>query len=210
MKDIFANNLFRILVLVICLGVLYSLLGNRLINTTPPESNKTSTATTPGQTKNTIACSGEPTAEQTEGPYYKAGSPEIKDIAQGVSGEKLVVRGFVYDTDCKPIANAWLDFWQADSTGVYDNDGYKLRGHQYSDENGRYELQTIVPLDYESRPPHIHVKVRSGNGPILTSQLYFPGASQNEIDGIFNQELLMDVQESSGGKTGTFNFFLNQ
>jgi protocatechuate 3,4-dioxygenase beta subunit len=77
--------------------------------------------------------------------------------------------------NCNPIPNAWLDFWQADNNGDYDNAGYTLRGHQYSDEQGRYYLETILPGLYSSRPiRHIHVKVQAPNGEMLTSQLYFP------------------------------------
>lgn len=154
-------------------------------------------------------CSGNPTPSQAAGPYYKAGSPERHNIAEGVVGEKLVVIGYVYNKNCEPIPNVWLDFWQADSKGIYDNSGFTLRGHQYTDVSGMYRLETITPATYESRPPHIHVKVRNGNSPILTSQLYFPGVSQNQTDSIFNSALVMVVNESSTGKVGAFNFILN-
>jgi len=153
-------------------------------------------------------CTGQPTPSQTEGPYYKTGSPKRKNITEDVSGEKLVVTGFVYDSNCQPIASAWLDFWQADSNGQYDNQGYILRGHQFTDENGKYNLETIVPAAYETRPSHIHVKVRNGNGPVLTSQLYFPDETQNTRDSIFNAALVMKISEENGGTVGTFDFIL--
>lgn len=153
-------------------------------------------------------CTGTGTVSQTEGTYYKIGSPQRNNIANGLTGEKLTVAGFVFDKNCQQIANAWLDFWQADSTGVYDNQGFTLRGHQFTDTTGKYTFETIVPKDYESRPPHIHVKVRAGNGPILTSQLYFPNAAQNKTDNIFNAALVMDVQNTESGKRATFNFVL--
>lgn len=153
-------------------------------------------------------CSGIPTPQQTEGPYYKTGSPQTNNIAQGVNGEKLTVTGFVFDKNCKPIANAWLDFWQADASGFYDNVGFELRGHQFTDGNGKYELQTITPSEYESRPPHIHIKVRAGSGSILTTQLYFPDEEQNQRDSIFNQDLIMNVVDGENGKVGSFNFLL--
>jgi hypothetical protein len=56
---------------------------------------------------------------------------------------------------------------------------------------------------------HIHVKVRAGNGPILTTQLFMPGVARNGSDGIFNQALLMSVQDTAAGKSATFNFVLN-
>ncbi len=94
-----------------------------------------------------------------------------------MGGTKIIVTGYVLTTDCEPIANAWLDFWQADDQGAYDNAGYRLRGHLFADETGRYTLETIVPGEYPGRTPHIHVKVQAPNGQILTSQIYFPGVA---------------------------------
>ena len=169
------------MLLVIVGGVLYSLFGKSV--QTPSKD-----------------CLGIPTPQQTEGPYYKTGSPQTNNIAQGIVGEKLKVTGFVFDRNCRPVANAWLDFWQADAKGVYDNSGYKLRGHQYSNHLGKYTLETIVPGAYETRPPHIHVKVGAADGLILTSQLYFPNAGQ--------KDLIMDIVDEEDGKIGTFNFIL--
>ena len=111
------------------------------------------------------------TPAQTEGPYYTPNSPERASLIEpGMGGTKLIVTGYVLTTDCQPIANAWLDFWQADDQGVYDNAGYRLRGHLFTDETGRYTLETIVPGEYPGRTQHIHVKVQAPNGPILTTQ----------------------------------------
>jgi protocatechuate 3,4-dioxygenase beta subunit len=160
----------------------------------------------------TPACddNDDPTLEQTEGPFYTPKTPERTSLIEpGVSGTKLVVTGFVLTTACKPVAGALLDFWQADDKGEYDNAGYKLRGHQFADDQGRYSLETIVPGLYPGRTRHIHVKVQAPNQPILTSQLYFPGEARNQSDGIFQPELLMNVQDAADGKMATFDFVLD-
>ncbi len=178
--------------------------------TMPTELTITPTAITTGLPP--IACDAttRPTPAQTEGPYYKPNSPERTSlIEQGMSGTRLIVTGYVLTADCKPVANALLDFWQADDKGVYDNAGYRLRGHLYTDENGHYTLETIIPGEYPGRTQHIHVKVQAPNGPILTTQLYFPNAPGNERDSIFNPALLADVQDTADGKTATFNFVVN-
>ncbi len=107
---------------------------------------------------------------------------------------KIVVTGSVLARDCQPIAHALVDFWQADAQGVYDNTGYRLRGHQFTDEAGRYALETVVPGLYPGRTRHLHVKVQAPNQPVLTTQLYFPGESYNATDGLFNPHLLMTVR----------------
>ncbi|MCI0397431.1 MAG: dioxygenase, partial [Chloroflexi bacterium] len=45
--------------------------------------------------------------------------------------------------------------------------------------------------------------------PVLTTQLYFPGEPGNANDGIFHPDLVMDVQETAGGREATFNFVLD-
>jgi protocatechuate 3,4-dioxygenase beta subunit len=150
------------------------------------------------------------TPAQTEGPYYTPNTPERTSLIEpGMSGTKLIVTGYVLSQDCQPIANAWLDFWQADDQGVYDNAGYRLRGHLFTDETGRYTLETIVPGEYPGRTEHIHVKVQAPNGSILTSQIYFPGVAANDRDSIFDPALLADVQDTANGKVAMFNFVLN-
>jgi len=114
----------------------------------------------------------------------------------------------VLSTTCQPIAHALLDFWQADGSGNYDNTGFRLRGHQYTDNQGRYSLDTIVPGEYPGRTRHIHVKVQAAGGPILTTQLYFPGEARNDSDGIFSPELLMHVQQTTNGQLAMFNFVI--
>ncbi|HYP40153.1 MAG TPA: hypothetical protein VEX13_07305 [Chloroflexia bacterium] len=155
------------------------------------------------------AC-GSITPSLTEGPYYKTGSPERTSLLEaGITGTKLVLTGYVYDKNCQPIANAWIDFWQTDGKGAYDNAGYKMRGHQYSDQSGRYMLETVVPGEYPGRTVHIHVKVKAPNGPVITTQLFMPGVARNNNDGIYNQALLMKVQDTADGKAATFDFVLN-
>ncbi len=151
------------------------------------------------------------TPAMTEGPYFKAGSPERNSLLDaGVSGTKLVLTGYVLTPDCKPIAHALLDFWQANASGQYDNSGYKLRGHQFTDANGRYQLTTIVPGLYPGRTEHIHVKVQAPSGPVLTTQLFFPGVQSNQSDSIFDPKLLMTIQDSGDGQVARYDFVVNQ
>jgi protocatechuate 3,4-dioxygenase beta subunit len=153
-----------------------------------------------------------PTPAQTEGPYYKAGSPERSSLLEpGMAGTRLVITGYVLDTDCRPIAGAKLDFWQADDAGRYDNSGYTLRGHVFTDANGRYAIETIVPGLYPGRTRHIHVKVQAPGKPALTTQLYLPDEPGNARDGIFRPGLVMQVQANPDGNglLATFTFVLN-
>jgi protocatechuate 3,4-dioxygenase beta subunit len=152
----------------------------------------------------------EPTPAQTEGPYYTPNTPERASFLEpDLTGDHLAVGGYVLTTSCQPVARALLDFWHCDAGGVYDNTGYRLRGHLFSGEDGSWTLETIMPGVYPGRTRHIHVKVQAPNQPVLTTQLYFPDEPGNQSDGIFRPELVMDVQDAGdGSKSATFNFVL--
>jgi protocatechuate 3,4-dioxygenase beta subunit len=150
------------------------------------------------------------TLARTEGPFYSAGSPERTNLVEtGMVGARVSVVGFVYDTNCQPIPNAWLDFWQANYYGQYDNIGYTLRGHQYADQSGYYHLETIVPGEYTGRTVHIHVKVQAPGGQILTTQLFFPDVADNSIDNIYDPSLVVALEHTQNGKIATYNFVVN-
>jgi hypothetical protein len=148
----------------------------------------------------------DPTPRQTEGPYFTPNSPKRTSLFEpGMAGTPLVVTGMVLTRGCQPVANALVDFWQCDDDGNYDNAGYRLRGHQFTDAKGIYRLETIVPGLYPGRTRHIHVKVQAPRQSILTTQLYFPEERRNDRDRIFNPELLLKM---TGGR-GRFDFVLD-
>jgi protocatechuate 3,4-dioxygenase beta subunit len=152
----------------------------------------------------------DPTPSQTEGPFFTPRSPKRTSLLEsGIEGTRLVVTGMVLTRGCQPVPNALVDFWQCDHAGDYDNSGYRLRGHQFTDAKGVYRLETIVPGLYPGRTRHIHVKVQAPRQPILTTQLYFPDERRNDRDRIFDPELLMKVTRSGAGRQGRFDFVLD-
>lgn len=182
----------------------------------------TSTPTTAGTTPTAVgtatslaptpSCTDgdEATPAQSEGPFYTPDTPQKRLFRSDVSGgTRLLLTGTVVTPACVPIARALVDFWHCDGSGNYDNDGYKLRGHQFADANGAWLLDTIMPGIYPGRTRHIHVKVQAPNKPVLTTQLYFPGESQNASDGLFRDECVIDLRDSGNGKAGTFRFVLD-
>ncbi|HEV2718880.1 MAG TPA: hypothetical protein VG323_02590, partial [Thermoanaerobaculia bacterium] len=155
------------------------------------------------------------THAQTEGPFYTPNTPERRVLREATTiGVPLTIRGRVLTPDCRPIEGAVLDFWSADGNGVYDNDGFKLRGHQYSDARGTFELVTVKPKDYRAfgihRTPHVHVKAQARGTRLLTTQLYFPGEPWNAHDWFFNPDLLLRIARAADGSlAGTFDFVLS-
>jgi len=152
----------------------------------------------------------EATLRQTEGPFFKPSSPERVELFEtGMAGQPIELVGFVLSRACKPHAGALLDFWQADDKGRYDNSGFRLRGHQFADAEGRYRLRSIVPGVYVGRTRHIHVKAQPRGGRLLTTQLYFPGEPKNRSDGLFRPELQLRTTRNAGLLAGRFDFVLD-
>jgi protocatechuate 3,4-dioxygenase beta subunit len=177
--------------------------------TNAPASSASSQTTTTLVTALSCTAPVQPLVELTEGPYYKANPPQNANLrTAGVAGTPLTLTGYVVSTSCQPIANAKLDFWQADGNGNYDNSGYALRGWQLTDANGAYRLETVIPGLYPGRTEHIHFKV-TVNGKTYTSQLFFPGVSQNASDSIYSSQMLVKLNTATSPVTGTFTFVVN-
>ncbi|MBV8142968.1 MAG: intradiol ring-cleavage dioxygenase [Verrucomicrobia bacterium] len=149
------------------------------------------------------------TPEETAGPFFRPNSPAKSNFREPVvTGVAVNLSGLVLNQQGKPIAGSLLDFWHADADGQYDFDGFRCRGHQFADSGGRYSLQTIMPGLYPNRTRHYHVRLQSAHGPILSTQLYFPGEERNSVDFLFRRDLLLKVRGTRESWTATFNFVL--
>jgi protocatechuate 3,4-dioxygenase beta subunit len=163
----------------------------------------------PGQLPLTPACGDDDdlTPSQTEGPFFTPQSPQKRDFASDApGGDRMTIAGYVLTQTCQPLAKALIELWHADETGTYDTSGYKLRGHQFTDAEGRWWFSTIVPGLYPGRTRHYHLKVQRPGGRVLTTQLYFPNEPGNDRDSIFDAALLLDIATTSDGKVGRFDF----
>lgn len=187
------------------LGLMSATCSQVFSNKNPPKQSAQALPPTP-------ACGNDSTTpSQTEGPFYTPDSPQRKSLLEpGLSGTPIIVTGQVLSSDCTPIAGALVDCWHTNDQGEYDNSGYTLRGHQFTDADGRYSIETIVPGIYPGRTRHFHIKVQAPNQPVLTTQLYFPDESTNQGDFLFSSSLLMSIEDSDDIKKATFNFVLKR
>jgi protocatechuate 3,4-dioxygenase beta subunit len=169
------------------------------------------------------------TVEATEGPFHVSGVGELRDgnlNFANLEGVPMEVMGHVYDglDDAKPIANAEVEIWHADSSGSYHPNGngpasgYKpeevaLRGFVKTDAEGRYRFTSIYPGEYTGRTRHFHFKVRAPGKPELTTQLIVPAKPGDSLtfdtddiaEGLPNCQLLA-VDESSAPAKAMFDF----
>lgn len=115
------------------------------------------------------------TIRTIEGPLYVEGAPETKGFARlddgtdDDTGTVLFMQGTVYDDDNKPVPNAKVEVWHANSLGNYSffdesQSAFNLRRSIITDENGQYAFRSIVPLGYSVPPGGMTDKVLSALG----------------------------------------------
>ena len=138
------------------------------------------------------------TPEQVEGPFFMPGAPEKRDLSMAATDRKIKIKisGKILNRDCRPLKNAFINFWHASPEGYYDSKGFRYRGFQKARSDGSYDLVTDIPGKYVGRTPHIHVKISAGTSE-LTTQLYFPNQLSNYSDYFYDKKLQM--QNTSRG-----------
>ncbi len=146
------------------------------------------------------------TATEITGPVF--GTDDVGDIGVDLTngntalGSLSIISGQVMDEDGRPVANALVEFWQANASGKYpheidtrpapDDPHFTGAGRMLTDAEGRYRFTTIKPGAYPVpssnnwwRPPHIHFSLYGDAfASRLVTQMYFPGDPLNAIDGI--------------------------
>ncbi|WP_282608720.1 protocatechuate 3,4-dioxygenase subunit beta [Pelagibius sp. Alg239-R121] len=118
-------------------------------------------------------------------------------------GERIIVAGRVLDEDGRPVPDALVEVWQANSAGRYihavDQHDAPLDpnffggGRCATDAEGRYFFKTIKPGAYPWgnhhnawRPNHIHFSLFGPSfATRLVTQMYFPGDPLLDLDPIF-------------------------
>ncbi len=143
------------------------------------------------------------TPQQTEGPFYPLDFPadadgdlvQVRGQAARALGTVLHLNGRVLDINGQPMPGALVEIWQCDAQGLYDHprqpgrerrdQAFQGYGRLQADAVGRYGFRTLKPVAYPGRTPHIHLKVATAAGGLLTSQFYIAGDPQNERDFVY-------------------------
>jgi protocatechuate 3,4-dioxygenase, alpha subunit len=142
---------------------------------------------------------------QTIGPYLRIGLEwmVIEDVApQGVAGERVRIEGRLVDADGKPVNDAAVEIWQANSHGKYTSPedtqqkpvepGFRGYGRSLTDEAGAFRFRTIKPgrvpgPDGKLQAPHITVTIfMRGLLKQLQTRIYFPDDPANADDPVLN------------------------
>jgi protocatechuate 3,4-dioxygenase beta subunit len=155
------------------------------------------------------ACNGfSLTPGQIGGTHFKASPVRHSELGPGIHGTRITLSGYVLTAACRAVPNARVDFWQADENGVYDDKGVRLRSHQFTNAQGRYWLQTILPGPYANRTRHLHVTVRARTERTVTTMLYFPGVALNAHDPFIDRRLIVRLRIVKHAFQARFDFVL--
>lgn len=142
---------------------------------------------------------------QTIGPYLRIGLEwmVIEDLApQGVAGERVKIEGRVLDADGKPVNDAAVEIWQANSHGKYASPEdsqdkpldprFRGYGRSLTDNDGNFRFRTIKPgrvpgPDGKLQAPHVTVTIfMRGLLKQLVTRIYFPDEPANADDPVLN------------------------
>ena len=117
----------------------------------------------------------EPTPPDAFGPFGRGLPPRRAQIGTG-----HVLTGVVRSAlDCRPIAGAIVELWQASKNGRYTRAGSAT---VVTDRSGRFRFQGPYPPSYEGRPPHIHLRVSARlHETLLARYEPAPGARSGRI-----------------------------
>ena len=164
------------------------------------------------------------TTDDIMGPYFVEDAPIRTVIAHADEpGQRLYISGRILQNDCEtPISGAMLEVWQANDAGCYSinldcntgnpgDDDFNLRGKMFSNTNGQYAFETILPGNYASRTMHIHIKITTPNGEVLVSQIYFDSDPLCDTDPWCQEagERILALNEDSSGLHGQLDIVMN-
>jgi protocatechuate 3,4-dioxygenase beta subunit len=162
------------------------------------------------------------------GPFHRAGAavlPMGGHIAtDDPNGVPCVCFGRVLDTAGKPIDNALLDVWQANSEGFYDAqlenpEKLRMRGYFRTGADGRYWFKTTRPVHYPiptdgpvgrmlaatnrhpNRPAHVHFVVSAEGYEPVTTHVFDSIDPYLKSDAVFGvkESLIVDFEQHQPG-----------
>jgi protocatechuate 3,4-dioxygenase alpha subunit len=133
----------------------------------------------------------EPTPSQTVGPYLRLGldwgseGPAV--VPEGTPGA-VRITGVLHDGEGTPVGDGLIETWQADPDGRFahpEGAGSDVRGFGRSctDDEGRWEVHTLLPGALPGEAPHLDVSVFArGLLDRVVTRIYLPDHPANATD----------------------------
>lgn len=134
------------------------------------------------------------TASQTVGPFFAYGlqwEGGEQVFAADAAGQRITIRGRMFDVNAEPVGDALLEVWQRDADGRF---GGPTRGscagfgRIYTKGDGSFRIETVMPGAAAAdggatQAPHLGVTVFArGVLHHLYTRIYFEGRAENDAD----------------------------
>lgn len=170
------------------------------------------------------------TPAMTEGPFYPerfAAVPTPSLVRGRIEGTPLLrLEGRVLEAGGAPVPGARVEIWQCDAFGHYHHSRDSAPGQRdpafagfgwvLADAAGGYAFDTIRPVPYPGRTPHIHLAVVAGGRRRLVTQIFIEGDPGNAGDFLYRripaaarERVTMRVQPAGrGALAGRFEVVL--
>lgn len=97
-------------------------------------------------------------------------------------GRKIIIRGQILDSKCRPIPNAVISIWQKDALGydienidamnlINSDKNFEYTSKMITNEEGKFIFLTVIPGD--DIVPHINFHIKSEKYNNIISKLFF-------------------------------------
>jgi hydroxyquinol 1,2-dioxygenase len=153
-----------------------------------------------------------PTQANNLGPFWRAGSPPVKNggllLRSPTPGDALFFHGWVRDSGGRAIDDAQVDVWQSSTVGLYENQDptqaeMNLRGKFATEADGSFHFRSVKPGAYPVpiegptgdllraqkrhnwRPAHLHFLIHKPGYKTIASQVYTNDDPYLETDSQF-------------------------
>lgn len=168
-------------------------------------------------------------SSQTVGPFFHFGlilGGENMLVNEKTHGQRIYIKGQVFDGDGAPVTDALVEIWQADAQGYFNHPAdphqaqadLHFRGFGRSGTTGEgFWFKTIKPgLVAGTAAPYVNVRLFS-RGMLIhaVTRLYFSDETGNQADAVLNsikperrQTLIAMLEESDDLPTYRFDIRL--
>lgn len=174
------------------------------------------------------------TPSQTVGPFFQFGlifGGENVLVNDQTSGQRIHIRGHVFDGDGQPVPDALVEIWQADSHGIFNHPAdpqhsgadphFRGFGRADTRREGQFTFKTIKPghVSWDAsheQAPHVNVRVFA-RGMLIhaVTRLYFSDEALNQTDPVLTsvdaerrQTLIAQFESSDDLPTYRFDIVL--